>query len=84
VIGLWYLGSGILAGHTALEGLLAWLAIVSGIGFVAVGYGFARDNERHPLSVIGGGVLLVASTAFLAILGTRLVSGDLVVPAWNA
>ncbi len=84
VIGLWYIASGLLAGNTALEGALAWLAIGSGIGFVAVGYGFAAGNERHPLSALGGGLLLGASTTFFVVLGTRLVTGDLVVPDWNA
>jgi hypothetical protein len=84
VIGLWYVATGLLAGHTALEGVLAWLAIAAGIGFVAIGYGFAAGNERHPLSALGGVVLLGASTAFFVVLGTRLVTGDLVVPAWNA
>jgi hypothetical protein len=84
VIGVWYIASGLLAGNTALEGALAGLAIASGIGFVAIGYGFAAGNERHPLSALGGAVLLGASTAFFVVLGTRLVTGDLVVPAWNA
>jgi hypothetical protein len=84
VIGLWYIATGLLAGHTALEGGLAWLAIGSGIGFIAIGYGFAAGNERHPLSALGGALLLGASTAFFVVLGTRLVTGDLIVPAWNA
>jgi hypothetical protein len=84
VIGLWYIASGLLAGDTALEGGLAWLAIGSGIGFIAIGYGFAAGNERHPLSALGGALLLGASTAFFVVLGTRLVTGDLIVPAWNA
>ena len=54
-----------------------------GIGFIAVSYGFLAGGERHPLSAIGGVVLLASSTAFLAILGVRLVTRDLVVPAWN-
>ena len=84
VIGLWYILSGVLAANTALEGVLTWLAIAAGIGFVAVGYGFALGNERHPLSAFGGVLLFVASTTFLVILGARLVTGDLVAPAWNA
>jgi hypothetical protein len=84
VIGLWYIATGLLAGHTALEGGLAWLAIGSGIGFIAIGYGFAAGNERHPLSALGGALLLGASTAFFVVIGTRLVTGDLIVPAWNA
>jgi lipoprotein signal peptidase len=84
VVGLWYILSGLLAGFSALDGALAWLAVASGVGFIAIGYGFAVGNERHPLSALGGAVLLAASTAFLLLLGTRLVTGDIVVPAWNA
>jgi hypothetical protein len=84
VVGVWFILIGLLAGHTALEGPLAWLAIASGVGFIAIGYGFAVGNERHPLSALGGVVLLGASTTFLLLLGTRLVTGDIVAPAWNA
>jgi membrane-associated HD superfamily phosphohydrolase len=84
VVGLWFILTGALAGNTALEGLLAWLAIASGIGFIAIGYGFAVGNERHPLSALGGVLLLGASMSFLVVLGTRLVTGDIVAPAWNA
>jgi hypothetical protein len=84
VVGVWYLLSGLLATGSALEGLLAWLAIASGVAFIAIAIGFRIGNERHPLAIVGGLVLLVASTAFLSILGSRLVSGDLAVPAWNA
>ena len=83
VVGLWYLSVAAFAGHTALDGLLGWLALVSGLAFIAIGYGFLAGGERHPLAVGGGVVLLIASTAFLGILGIRLVSGDLVVPEWN-
>ena len=83
VVGLWYLSVAAFAGHTALDGPLRWLALASGVGFIAVGYGFLAGGERHPLSAIGGVLLLVASTGFLGILGVRLVSGDLVVPDWN-
>ncbi len=84
VVGLWYLSVAAFAGHTALDGLLGWLALVSGLGFIAIGYGFLAGGERHPLAAGGGVVLLIASTAFLGILGVRLVSGELVVPDWNA
>jgi hypothetical protein len=84
LVGVWYIGTGVMAAHTALEGAPAWLAIASGIGFIAIGIGFARGRERHPLSAIGGVVLLGASLAFLAVLGARLVSGDIVAPDWNA
>ncbi len=84
VVGVWYILSGLFAARTAIEGLLAWLMLAAGVGFIAIGYGFAAGNERHPLSVIGGVLLLGASTTFLAVLGMRLVTGDLVAPAWNA
>jgi hypothetical protein len=84
VVGLWYLSVAAFAGHTALDGLLGWLAVVSGVAFIAVRYGFLAGGERHPLAAIGGVALLIASTAFLGILGVRLVSGDLVVPDWDA
>jgi hypothetical protein len=84
VVGAWYVLAGLLASGTALEGPLAWLAVASGIGFIAMAVGFRIGSERHPLAIIGGIVLLFASTAFLSILGARLVSGDLAVPAWNA
>jgi hypothetical protein len=83
VVGVWYLFTGLFARGTALDGLLAWLAIAAGIGFVAVGYGFAAGGERHPVAIVGGLVLFVASMGFLTILGARLVTGDLVVRAWN-
>jgi hypothetical protein len=65
VVGLWYVLialTGYLAGMPALMGLLAGL---SGVGYVLLGYGFLRGNERHPLSIGGGVVVLLASTAFL-------------------
>jgi hypothetical protein len=84
VVGLWYLSVAAFAGNTALGGPLGWLAVASGLGFIAIGYGFLAGGERHPLAAGGGIVLLIASTAFLGILGIRLVSGELVVPTWNA
>ena len=83
-VGVWYLLVAFLAEGSAIEGTLATLAVVSGVGFIAIGYGFAVGNERHPLSAVGGVVLTVGSTAFLTILGLRFVTGDLVVPTWNA
>ena len=82
-VGLWYVLAGAI-GFRPLGQVLAMLAIVSGVGFIAIGYGFAVGNERHPLSALGGVVLTVGSTAFLTILGLRFVTGDLVVPTWNA
>ncbi len=83
VVGLWYLLIGLFARVTALDGLLAWLAIASGVGLIAVAAGFMVGNERHPLSAIGGGLALVASTAFLGLFGLRLVNGDIVAPFGN-
>jgi hypothetical protein len=69
VVGVWY----VLVGLLGLEFvttrsyplLLIALAVASGIGFIAVGYGFWRGNERHPMSIVGGLALLVSSTSFL-------------------
>ena len=69
VVGVWY----VLVGVLGLEfvrarnypPLLLAIAIASGIAFIAIGYGFWRGNERHPLSILGGIVLFVSSTAFL-------------------
>jgi hypothetical protein len=82
-VGLWYVLVGAI-GFRSFGELFAGLAIASGIGFIAVGYGFAVGGERHPLSVVGGLVAFVASTAFLAIVGLRLVLGDLAVRFSNA
>jgi hypothetical protein len=84
VVGAWYIGSGVLARNTGIDGPLAWLAIAAGIGLVAVALGFAIRDERHPLSLGGGALALVGSTAFLVAIGARLVTGDLVAPSWNA
>jgi hypothetical protein len=84
VVGIWYVASGLLATRTGLEGLPAWLAIAAGTGFVAVSLGFAIRDERHPLSTAGGALAFAGSTAFLVLLGSRLVTGDLVAPSWNA
>jgi len=69
VVGVWYvlvglLGLGFVATRDFPVTLIA-LAIPSGIGFIAIGYGFWRGHERHPLSIVGGLVLVVSSTAFL-------------------
>ena len=80
VVGVWYvlagasgIGSSLFvdAGPITLEAL----AIASGISFIALGYGFMRGNERHPLSVIGGIVLVVTSTWFLTWVGLDFISG---------
>lgn len=80
IVGVWYLLIG-LAGIGATPfggGLLSLeaLAIVSGVSFIALGYGFLRGNERHPLSVAGGIALLVASTWFLVWIGLLFVGWD--------
>ena len=63
---------------------LPQLAIASGTGFIVVAAGFAVGDRNHLLSKVGGLVLFLSSTAFLGILGVRLVSGNLVIPIWNA
>ena len=82
-VGLWYVLVGVI-GFRSLGTVLAGSAIVAGIGFIGVGYGFAIANERHPLSAIGGIATLVGSLVFLAVLGTRLVTGDLTSPSGTA
>ncbi len=69
VVGVWYVLAGLLLLLASAPPILAGLAIVSGLGYVAIGYGFWRGNERHPLSIAGGVVLLIASTAFLIWIG---------------
>ena len=69
VVGVWYLGVGVTGYLAGMPTLMAALAVLSGVSFIALGYGFLRGNERHPLSVGGGVVLLVASTALLLWIG---------------
>lgn len=80
IVGAWYVLVGLLGlagGYPPAGGfppLLALLAIAAGVGYVAIGFGYWRGNERHPASVAGGLVLLVASTAFLTWVGIALTS----------
>lgn len=69
VVGAWYVLIGITGRIAGMPELMAILAVVSGVGHVAIGYGFWRGNERHPLSIVGGVVLLITSTIFLTWLG---------------
>lgn len=80
VVGAWYLLVGILGIQAGFPTALMALAIASGAGFVAIGYGFWRGNEQHPLSIIGGVVLLVASTAFLVWVGFAAIAVDGLTP----
>jgi hypothetical protein len=80
VVGVWYL----LIGLAGIESPfwsggfgLDELAIASGVSFIALGYGFLRGNERHPLSIVGGVVLLVSSTWFLSWIGVLFITGDI-------
>jgi hypothetical protein len=76
IVGVWYVLVGITGRATGMPDLLAALAIASGAGFLAIGYGFWRGNERHPLSIIGGLLLLIASTLFLGWFGIALVAAE--------
>lgn len=76
VVGVWYILVGVTGRLAGLPEPLAVLAILSGVSFAAVGYGFWRGNERHPLSILGGIGLLLASTAFLTWLGLALVAAE--------
>ena len=82
VVGVWYVLVGLLGldfvSTRTYPLLLIALAIASGIGFIAIGYGFWRGNERHPLSIAGGLVLLVSSTAFLGWIGFLTVGSGAV------
>ena len=69
IVGAWYLLVAVTGSAAGMPSLMALLAAASGVSFIALGYGFLRGNERHPLSVGGGVVLLFASTAFLIWIG---------------
>ena len=74
ITGFWYVLIGVTGAMAGMPGVLAALAVLSGFGYGSLGIGFWRGNERHPLSVFGGIVLLVASTIFLAWLGIALIA----------
>jgi len=74
VVGAWYVLVGISGRFAGVPEFMAGAAIVAGAGYIALGYGFWRGDERHPLSVIGGIVLLIASTTFLGWIGIALVT----------
>jgi hypothetical protein len=77
VVGLWYLGVALL-GISITDGhLLEALALSAGLGYIAMGYGFWRGNQLHPLSIAGGLVMLVASTTFLIVIGVKVMTGEL-------
>jgi predicted secreted protein len=84
VVGVWYVLAGFLGLAGDIPQPLPWWMIASGLGFIAIGIGFAAGGQRHPLAALGGFTLALASTAFLAWLGILLISGELVVPSWNA
>ena len=69
VVGVWYMLIALTGYLGGMPMLMALLALGAGLGYVALGYGFWRGNERHPLSIIGGVVLLITSTAFLTWMG---------------
>ena len=76
IVGAWYLLVALTALGTRMPAGLIALAVAAGLGYLAIGYGFWRGNERHPASIAGGVVLLVASTGFLGWLGISLVAGE--------
>lgn len=84
VVGVWYLLLAISTGSTALPDGLRLAAAVAGVGFIAVGIGFARGGQQHPLSQAAGLALLVASLVFQGWIGALLVGGSLTIPAGNA
>jgi hypothetical protein len=76
IVGTWYLLVGVLGAAGGMPGPLVVLAVAAGIGYIAIGYGFWRGNERHPASVAGGVVLLLASTIFLTWVGLSLLGSE--------
>jgi hypothetical protein len=74
VVGVWYMLAGVLLLVATAPTLMALLAILAGLGYLALGYGFWRGNERHAASVAGGVVLLISSTAFLVWIGIVAVA----------
>ncbi|MCI0585046.1 MAG: hypothetical protein L0227_19500 [Chloroflexi bacterium] len=84
VVGVWYVLAGIPALTRGLPTGMGIVMILSGLGFIAVSYGFARGGERDPAAALGFAVLGMGSTVFLAYMGLFLLSGKLVVPSWNA
>ena len=76
VVGAWYVLVGALGLAGSMPVPLALLAMAAGLGFVVLGFGFWRGNERHPASVAGGVVVLVASTLFLVGAGLSLLAGE--------
>jgi hypothetical protein len=84
VIGVWYLLTAVTTAGTDLPTGLRIAAAVAGVGYIAVGVGFARGGQSHPLAGIGGAALFVASLVFFVWLGALLLGGALTVPAWNA
>jgi hypothetical protein len=82
-VGLWYLLTAFFAIGSEIPEPLRWSMAAAGVCFIAVSYGFIAWDERHPLSVVGGVVLFVASLAFLGWIGVSLVTGSLTIPVWN-
>ena len=74
VVGVWYVLIGITGRLSGVPDVMAILAIAAGAGYMAIGYGFWRGDQRHPLSIVGGLLLLVASTIFLGWLGVALIA----------
>ena len=65
IVGAWYVGVGITGAQAGIHAEFTVLALLAGLGFISLGYGFWLGNERHPLSMAGGVVVLVSSTIFL-------------------
>lgn len=74
IVGAWYVLIGVTGRLSGMPEIVAVLAVAAGAGYIALGYGFWRGNQRHPLSIVGGLVLLVASTIFLGWMGIALIA----------
>lgn len=77
VVGAWYVLVGALGLAGGMPAGLALLALLSGVGYVAIAYGFRRwGQEPRPASVLGGILVVVGSTLFLGWVGIALVASE--------
>jgi hypothetical protein len=76
VVGVWYLLVGVVGTGNLLRGSLDLVAILSGVGYVALSVGYWRGGGRHPLAALGLMLSTLGSALFLFGLGVVLVNED--------
>jgi hypothetical protein len=74
IVGIWYVLVGITGRLAGVPEVMVFLAVVAGAGYVSLGYGFWHGNQNHPLSIVGGVALVIASTIFLGWIGIALLT----------